>query len=389
MSNYFEFNGQVKVCCGENSLANLAYELDFLNCKNPLLLSDEGLVACGTLDVFKKAVKPVEFKTEFTKIPADSSTLTINQIARLYRNNKCDGIVAVGGGSVIDTAKGVKLVLSQNCEDIIKLSGNEIVKKGTSVAFVVVPTTCGTGSEVTSVAVIKDVKTKTKLEFISSELLPDCCFLDLKMTQNLPAKLLVSTAIDALTHSVEAYSSLQKNPISDVYALGAVKLIAGNLLDAVDGDSVAKSNLLLASNMAGLAFSNSMVGIVHAIGHALGAVLNVPHGVAMMMLIVPCLRFNKDVNHVEYSNLLLYLTNEDTFAYTKPNERATAFIDKLEELITKLQEKTGIKLKLTDYGATEKELDLICEKAMNDGASVTNNKIFTREDVMEILKEIY
>ena len=390
MNNYFEFNNNVKILCGDTALSNLNYELDFLGAKNPMLLSDEGLEKIGTIDQFVKFSKPVKFKTIFTKIPADSSTLTINQIARVYKNNGCDAIVALGGGSVIDTAKGARLVLAQEREDIMSLSGNEIVKKGKHIPFIVVPTTSGTGSECTAVAVIKNAKTKTKLEFISSELLPDCAILDGRLTLKLPPKLTASTGVDALVHAIEAYTSLQKNPISDIYATTAIKLIGQNLVEAVGrGDKSSRLNMALASNLAGTAFSNSMVGIVHAIGHACGAVLSVPHGNAMMMLLAPCMEFNLDECLVEYSRLLLYFTNEDEYVSTKPTERAKTLILKIKEFIANLQEKTGVFLKLTDYGADEKSLDLIADKAIADGASITTPKRFSRDDVLNILREVY
>lgn len=390
MNGYFEFINSVKILCGDGALENLAYELDFLGCKSPLLLSDEGLVKVGTVDMVKAACKGVAFNTTFTDIPADSSTLTINQIARLYNHNKCDGIVALGGGSVIDTAKGVRLMLSQKVENILTLSGNEIVKKGAHIPFVVMPTTSGTGSECTAVAVIKDANTHTKLEFISSELLPDAAILDVRLTKTLPAKLTASTAFDALVHSVEAYTSLQKNPISDVYATTAIKLISSNMFDVLDsGDTVARLNLALASNLAGTAFSNAMVGIVHAIGHACGAVSNIPHGNAMTMLLAPCMRFNLDVCHVEYSNLLLYFTNEETYANAQPNERAKLLIKKVEEMANRIHEKTGLMIKLSEYGVKEEDLEKIALKAIDDGAAIVNQKKFTKDDVIAILKEIF
>jgi len=389
MDKYFEFNNGVKVLCGEKALDNLKYELDYLGCSAPLLLSDEGLEDAKTVDFVKKNAKNIKFNAVFTKIPADSSTLTINQIARLYKNNKCDGIVALGGGSVIDTAKGVKLILCQNKVDIMDLAGNEIAKRGKVVPFIVVPTTSGTGSECTAVAVIKNAKTKTKLEFISSELLPDVAILDARLTKKLPPKLTASTGFDALVHAIEAYTSLQKNPISDIYAITAINLISNNIIDAVCGRENARLNMALAANLAGTAFSNAMVGIVHAIGHAMGAVLNIPHGNAMMMLLPACMRFNLDKNYVEYSKLLLYYTNEDEYASTKPGKRAKHLIEKIEETIAEIKERTGINLKLSEYGAKEKDLSIVADKALSDGAGIVNNKYFNKEDVLAILKEIF
>ena len=389
MDKYFEFNNGTKILCGKNALNNLKYELDYLGSSCPLLLSDEGLETAKIVDFVMKTAKNIKFNAVFTKIPADSSTLTINQIARLYKNNKCDGIVALGGGSVIDTAKGVKLILNQSKVDIMDLAGNEIVKKGKFISFVVIPTTCGTGSECTSVAVIKNSKTKTKLEFISSELLPDVAILDERLTKKLPPKLVASTGFDALVHAIEAYTSLQKNPISDIYATTAIKLIGSNIIDAIGGDDNARLNMALASNLAGTAFSSAMVGIVHAIGHALGAVLNIPHGNAMMMLLPACMRFNLDKNFIEYSSLLLYFTNEDEYISAKPNERAKVLIEKIEETIGLIKQKTGIMLSLKEYGAKEKDLNVVAEKALSDGAGIVNRKDFSKEDVLNILNEIF
>ena len=295
-NNYFEFVNSVKILCGDNAIENIAYELDFFGCENPLLLSDEGLKKIGTVDKVKKLLKNVGIKNVFTNIPADSSTETIKEIIALYKASKCDGIIAVGGGSVIDTAKGVRMSLAQNKNDIMKLMGNENIKKGRHIPFIVVPTTCGTGSECTAVAVIKNHDNNVKMEFISSELLPDVAVVDVRMTETLPPKLTASTSMDAMVHAIEAYTSLQKNPISDVYALSAIKLISQNLLKVLQNPNEldGRNNLALASTLAGIAFSNAMVGVVHAIGHACGGVSGVPHGNAMAVLLTECMKFNEN-----------------------------------------------------------------------------------------------
>lgn len=142
----------------------------------------------------------------------------VNDAARVFREQNCDSIIAIGGGSVIDTAKGLSIVITQDTDDIMKYMGSEIITRKNPLPLIVVPTTAGTGSETTLVAVIANHKRKVKMEFLSYNLLPDVAVLDPRMTTTLPQRLTASTGIDALSHAVEGYTCLQKNPLSDAYA---------------------------------------------------------------------------------------------------------------------------------------------------------------------------
>ena len=165
---YYEFQNSTKIISGKNSIDNIPAELNFFNSKRPLLISDSVLNKIGTVDKIVKATENDEIKIGFkyTDVPQDSDLEVINRLCKIYKENNCDSIVAVGGGSVIDTAKGVRMLISQNVEDINELMGNEILKYGVHVPFIVIPTTAGTGSEVTLVAVIEDKIKKVKMEFI-------------------------------------------------------------------------------------------------------------------------------------------------------------------------------------------------------------------------------
>ncbi len=388
-SNYFEWINSVKILCGDGAIENIPYELDFFHCKNPLLLSDEGLKKIGTVDRFVDMLKSVKISRIFTNIPADSSTTTINEIVEYYKQNKCDGIIAVGGGSVIDTAKGVRMVLSQGKTDINTLMGNENIKKGEHIPFIVVPTTCGTGSECTYVAVIKNHESGVKMEFISSELLPDVAVVDVRMTATLPAKLTASTSMDAMVHSIEAYTSLQKNPISDTYAITSMKLISNNLIKVLKNpnDLDGRYNLALASTLAGIAFSNAMVGVVHAIGHACGGVKNVPHGNAMACLLTQCMKYNSDKVGALYGEILLYLCGEEVFAKTPKDERCAKSIEYIENMLKQINEITGMGITLSAYGVSESDIENIASVAQNDGAIIVNKKNVPLEDIKQILKK--
>lgn len=388
-NNYFEWINSVKILCGDGAIENIPYELDFLGCENPLLLSDDGLKKIGAVKKFVGLLESVAIKNIFTDIPADSSTETINNIVSVYKDKKCDGIIALGGGSVIDTAKGVRMVLGQNVSDINALMGNENIKTGTHIPFVVIPTTCGTGSECTAVAVIKNHNDGVKMEFISSLLLPDVAVIDVRMTETLPAKLTASTAMDAMVHSIEAYTSLQKNPISDTHAITAIRLISQNLLNVLKNpnDLSGRYNLALASTLAGIAFSNAMVGVVHAIGHACGGVKGVPHGNAMACLICECMKYNSDKVGELYAELLLHLAGDEVFANTLKENRCEKSIEYLENMLKEINKITGMGICLSDYGVVGADIDKIANVAQNDGAILVNKKHVTKEDIINILKK--
>ena len=178
--SYFEFQNAVKLLCGELALERIPNELQHLNAERPLVLSDAVLAKIGTMALVTQAMEAegVAAAAVFTDIPVDSSLAVVNRIAAYYREQGCDSIVAIGGGSVIDTAKGVRLVLSQNTDDIFAISGLENVARGKHIPFIVVPTTAGTGSECTGVAVIRNDANGVKMEFLSPFVEPDVAVVD-------------------------------------------------------------------------------------------------------------------------------------------------------------------------------------------------------------------
>lgn len=385
---YYEFQNSTKIISGKNSIDNIPAELNFFNSKRPLLISDSVLNKIGTVDKIVKTTENDEIKIGFkyTDVPQDSDLEVINRLCKIYKENNCDSIVAVGGGSVIDTAKGVRMLISQNVEDINELMGNEILKYGLHVPFIVIPTTAGTGSEVTLVAVIEDKIKKVKMEFISYFLLPDVAILDPQMTMSLPKKATASTGMDALCHAIESYSCIQKNPMSDSYAISAISLIRDNLFKVIENgnDAEARLNMANASLMAGVAFSNSMVGLVHAIGHSLGAVCHVPHGDAISILLPYVLEYNLDVCKNEYANLLFFLADEETYIKILKEERANKTIEIIKEWINKLNQMTGLPNKLE---ISDEDIEKVAKIAINDGAIIVNPKKANYEDIVEILKK--
>ena len=309
--SYFEYQNAVKLLCGENALDRLADELRHLGAARPLMLTDAVLAKIGVAAQVSElmAAEGCPAAEVFSDIPVDSSLAVVNNITRFYRERGCDAIVAVGGGSVIDTAKGVRLVLSQEKDDILSLSGVENLHRGRHIPFIVVPTTAGTGSECTGVAVIRNDAQGVKMEFLSPFVEPDVAVLDVRMTLRLPARATAGTGMDALVHAIEACTCLQNNPLSYAHGTSAIRLIAQNLIEATrnGGNREARLAMALAATQAGIAFSNSMVGAVHAIGHALGGVCHVPHAEAMNILLPHVMRCNLSHAATGYAELLPYM----------------------------------------------------------------------------------
>ncbi len=389
---YYEFQNSTKILSGEFALENIPTELKMLNAKRPLFLSDETLKQIGTLQIVLDAIEKQDFKVGkiYTQIPPDSDLELIKKIAKIYKEENCDSIIALGGGSVIDTAKGVRMVLSQEIEDIRNLMGAEILTYGKHIPFVAIPTTAGTGSEVTAVAVILEKLKQIKMEFISYNLLPDVAVIDFRMTKTLPKKIAASTGMDALCHAIEAYTCLQKNPMSDAYAISAIKLIGENLIESVEkGSKIARIAMANASMMAGVSFSNSMVGLVHAIGHALGGVCKVPHGNAMNILVPFCMKYNMDKIGEKYGEILLYLAGEEVYLNTPKDKRGEKTVKIIEEMKEKLNKLTGLPITLKEAGVKKEDLPEVAKKAINDGAIIVNPKEAGYEDVLEILQEAY
>ena len=392
----FEFFCPTKIVCGAHALDKLPGELESRGVTHPLVMTDAGLVKLGVAakltDVLDAAGVAYEV---FDQVPPDSSMDVVNEVARLYTERGCDGFVAIGGGSVIDTTKGAAASLACEGVDFATLQGSEILKADLP-PLIAVPTTAGTGSEVTLVAVVADTKKHAKLSFTSYKLVPHAAILDPALTSSLPPKLTATTGMDALTHAVEAYTSIQKNPVSDAFAVKAIELIAENLPVACrEGANVdARTSLALGSLLAGAAFSNAMVGIVHALGHSLGGLCHIPHGQAMMMLLPHCVRYNLDrgIHAGLYGELLEHLAPARAAALgpdASTAERDKAFCEHLFELNDLYHDQYGVPLALSELGVTREDLPAVAKQARYDGAALYNETEITLEDALEILEATY
>ncbi len=394
LPNYYEFYSPVKINSGQDALETIPYEFKQLQVNKPLIVTDQGIKQAGLLKILLKALENSGLSVSddwiYDRVPSDSSVDVVNEIAKKFSQGNFDALIALGGGSVIDTAKGVNILVSSGESDLRNLMGVDRLSLRLK-PLVVIPTTSGTGSEATLVAVIADTHTHFKLPFVSYQLVPALAILDPRMTLSLPPRLTAATGMDALSHAIEAYTCLQKNPVSDAFAWKAIELIGKNLVNAVRNgkDLQARMAMANASLMAGIAFSNSMVGAVHAIGHALGAVSGVHHGNAMAILLPAVMKRNFMKVRNLYAELYLPLAGVDEYVKVKREDLANKTLEYVENLNKKLNELTGMPVTLKQAGVKEEELPQVAEKAINDGAMSTNPIDFDYETVLKILHEVY
>ena len=387
----FRFYNPVKIISGETALDNLGHELGQLGANRPLIITDQGVSKAGLIRLVKTALENANITPTvlYDRVPPDSSPAIVDEAANVFRNNDCDAIVSVGGGSVIDTGKAVNLVVSEGADSLMTLVGVKLRKAMRP--FIVIPTTAGTGSEVIYAAMIRDEENNQKLLFASYQLFPKTAILDPRMTLSLPPLVTAATAVDALTHAIEACICKPKNPFSEAHAMMAVKLIRehlpGVLVDA--NDLQGRFYLANAACMAGAAFSNSGVGVIHALGHALGGVCHVPHGVAMNIFLSHGIAYNLPAVRKEVGQLLLALAGPELYVQTPQGERPAKMIAEILKLQNRLYELAQLPRTLQEAGVKRNALEEIAQKAIKDPALVFNPLPVTHADALKLLEKAY
>jgi alcohol dehydrogenase len=397
---YYEFCNKVKTVSGHKALEKIPEMLASVSCGRPMIITDKGVMGAGLVEPVKKALgAKIKAGGIYDNVPPDSDVKTVKDIAAKYVAAKCDSIIAVGGGSVLDTAKGVNILVSENSDNLMDFAGFGALKRRLK-PLIAIPTTSGTGSEMTLVAVIADHEKDVKMLFPSLFLLPDFAVLDSRMTKTLPDFLTAATGMDAMTHACEAYTCLSKNPLSDTTALSAIKLISENILKAVKkpGDMKARLALANASALAGMSFSNSMVGMVHALGHSIGAICHVPHGVCMSILLPYGLEYNLHKTAHLTAELLFPLKGEEVYNSTKIEERPFAAIEAIRELNRSLRAATGGKHSTCLKEIPDRDGNLmipmdilpdIARLSLNDGAMVYNPEDLDFQDALMVLEHAW
>ena len=397
LPGYYEFCCRVKIIAGHDALEKIPGMLASLRAERPMIVTDKGVSGAGLIDIVANVIQgKVSIGAIADDVPPDSDLRVVNRLARVYREKGCDSIIAVGGGSVMDTAKGINIVVSEKVDDLMKFSGANVLKRALK-PLIAIPTTAGTGSEVTLVAVIKDHEKHLKMLFVSYFLLPDVSIVDSRMTMSLPPAITAATGMDALSHAVEAYTCLAKNPLSDAHALAAIKLIGENLVKVTKspGDRNGRLAMASAATLGGIAFSNSMVGMVHTLGHSVGSVCGVPHGICMAVLLPYGLEYNMHKNGHFTAELLLPLAGTEVYAGTPKEQRVEKVIALIHGMNQELHEATGgrhprfFKEMVDGEGrqtVPKEKLPDVAKTALGDGSIFYNPEEMDYDDFLMVLE---
>lgn len=294
----------------------------------------------------------------------------------------CDAIVAVGGGSPMDCAKGIGIVVT-NERHITSFEGVDNVPKP-GLPLICVPTTSGSSADVSQFAIVSDARRKLKIAIVSKTMVPDAALIDPRTTTTMDADLTAHTGLDALTHAVEAYVSNASSPVTDLYALEAVRLVSANLLTAMraPGDLETRGRMMLGSLYAGLAFSNAILGAVHAMAHGLGGLLDLPHGLCNAILLEHVVAANYETTPSRYRDIGLALGADMPEAGDRPGVKQA-----LLEALRRLTREAGVNSRLAELGVRAEDLPELAAKTLCDPCIVTNPRPLTVEDIIGIYEK--
>ncbi|MHC5308244.1 iron-containing alcohol dehydrogenase [Bartonella sp. LJL80] len=352
--------------------------------RNLLLVTDKGLHSAGVLEPAKASLAAAGFNvTIFDQVVADPPEKIVMDCVEQAKAAGVDIVVGIGGGSSMDVAKlSAVLVISQ--QNLQELYGIGKVK-GRRLPLIQIPTTAGTGSEATNITILTTGET-TKMGVVSSQLYADKAVLDAELTIGLPAIHTAATGIDAMVHAIEAYTSrVKKNPLSDVFAREALRLLSANIVEACKNghNRHAREAMLLGANLAGQAFANSPVAAVHALAYPLGGHYHIAHGLSNALMLGPVLRFNMRGAASLYAELGDVVGTGVTGSVEK---RSEAFVNFMDELMTE----TGAPRHLKDVGVTDNSLALLASDAMKQTRLLVNNPVeVTDADALELYRQAF
>ena len=351
-----------------------------------LLVTDPGMLATGLVDQVKASLaKAAVHVTVFSDVVADPPEAVVLAAAEAAKEADADAVIGFGGGSSLDVAK-LAAVLAMDDQSLKDIYGVGNIT-GTRLPLILIPTTSGTGSEVTPISIVTTGKSE-KMGVVSSVLIPDIALLDPELTLGLPAHVTAATGIDAMVHAIEAYASMSanNNPLSKVLAQQALRLMGAALETAVHTprDIAARSDMLLGSLLAGQAFANSPVAAVHALAYPIGGHYKVPHGLSNALVLPQVLRFNAVTAPQSYAEIAACAFPD--LAGLSPQVAATAFAEAMADL----SKRCGLQQRLRDLGIKRGALPMLAGDAMNQTRLLVNNpRTVTQADALAIYEAVW
>ena len=380
----YQFQTPTKIISGIGSTAEIIKELNDLHAKKVLLITDPGLVQAGVaqqvVEMLKQAAVEVEI---FDAVEPDPSIQVATKAAEMAKNVKANVLIALGGGSAIDTAKSAALLVTNGGYLKDYAGVNKVVKP--ILPLIAVPTTAGTGSEVTIFAVMSDPDKQEKFTISSALIAPAVAVLDPLLTLKLPPSVTAFTGMDALTHAIEAFTSSIAQPPTDALALSAIKLVLKHLPVAVGrGDNImARDGMLQASLLAGIAFNNAFLGLAHAIASPLGGHFHVPHGLANAVMLPYVMEYNLPTAVRRYAEIGCALGLQAV------GDTPRAVAEKTVAAITQLARDINIPEKLSNIGAKEELLPLVARDALKSIQLKFNVRNASEKEILALLQKAY
>ncbi|MFT6423199.1 MAG: alcohol dehydrogenase [Thalassolituus sp.] len=381
--NAFTFSTTRTIINEIGSARRIAQLCEEQGARSVMLVTDPGIIAVGLLEQVVPGFKNLGLQlTVFKDVEADPSDKTVEEATRQARAASADFVIGFGGGSSMDVAKLVALLAHPECKQPLSDMYGVGNARGVRLPLMQVPTTAGTGSEVTPIAIVTTGET-TKAGVVSAVLQPDIALLDADLTKGLPPHVTAATGIDAMVHAIEAYTSaIKKNPVSDLLAKEALRLLSTNLMSAVtDGNDLdARSNMLLGALYAGQAFANAPVAAVHALAYPLGGHYHIPHGLSNSLVLPQVMRFNAPSCAELYAELAPSIMGSDA-----PSGSATEITDALISWLETRIKEAGLQTQLRQCGITEEALPMLASEAMKQERLLMNNpREVTEADALAI-----
>ncbi|MEO8889759.1 MAG: iron-containing alcohol dehydrogenase [Jatrophihabitantaceae bacterium] len=366
---------------GLGSLAEAGYAVTRLGARRPFVVTDPGILEAGwvaelLIYLRDEGYEPVVWH-DVTPNPKDHE---IAQGYEHYVESGCDVIVAVGGGSCIDAAKGVA-ILGGNGGGILDYAGVDQVAHPIPPTLMI-PTTAGTGADVSQFCIVTDTVNMVKVTIMGRALVPDLSLTDPRLLVTMPTDLAAATGLDALTHAIESYVSLAHNPLADGHALSAARLVSSWLRTAVrsPGDEAAQLHMAQASLEAGLAFSNAILGATHAMSHQVGGLLDAPHGVVNGVLLPHIIRFNAQTAPERFGALAAAMGLD---VDAMPGVDAAQL---LADHVRLLADDVGVPRRLSDLGVSEADIDRLSESTLDDACLSTNPRPADKADIATLFR---
>ncbi len=371
---------------GPGVISKIGERAKMLGMKKPVIVTDKflenlknGAVAQTLASLKKSGVDYVVYN----EVEPNPKIHNIKEVKTLYEKEDADSIITVGGGSAHDTGKGAGIIMT-NGDDITKLAGIETLKNPLP-PLIAVNTTAGTGSELTRHAVITNEETHLKFFVVSWRNIPLVSFNDPTLMLDIPKGLTAATGMDAFVQAVEPYVSVDHNPITDSQCIQAIKLIESSLREAVaNGHNLqARTKMVEAEMLAGMAFNNANLGYVHAMAHQLGGQYDAPHGVCCALLLPYAEEYNLIADPERFAELARIMGENTDGLSTR--DAAELSIKAMKQL----SEDVGISHSIKDIGAKPEDFDLMAENALKDGNAFSNPRKGTKEDIVKIFQEAY